>query len=351
MRGASVRRMPERPPQLTPQRQRPGPARIERGSDRLVSILLSVLVHGIIIGALLWGWWRYRNPPAPPQTLAIDAHVVRENPHVRSETPPVQTPIDQTRIEQQREAAAAKAAAAAAALAEQRAAAKAAAQKAADAQAAAQLAAQQAAAHAEAERAAAAKAAQEQAQQAQAQEQAAAAAAKAAADKAAAKKLAAEKAQKAAEAKLAAERKAKQEAEARAKAEAAREAQQLAQQLKAEQAERASAADLQNQLQKEERLDALEHGPAEEEYVAAIVARISQAWIRPASAQPGVKCTVHLTQIAGGEVTHVTVEDCNGDEAVRQSVQTAAYRASPLPAPPDPALFQSNIIVTFAPDQ
>lgn len=353
MRGATVKRMPERPPQDNPQRQRPGPARIERGSDRFISILLSVLVHGIIVGALLWGWWRYRNPPAPSQTLAIDAHVVRENPHLRSETPPVQTPIDQTRVEQQREAAAAKAAATAAALAQQRAAAKAAAQKAADAQAAAQLAAQQAAAHAEAERAAAAKAAQEQQQKEQAQKEAAAAAAKAAADKAAAEKLAAEKAaaQKAAEAKLAAERKAKQEAEAKAKAEAAREAQQLAQQLKAEQNERATAADLQNQLQKEERLDALEHGPAEEEYVTAIIARISQAWVRPASAQPGVKCTVHLTQIAGGEVTHVTVEDCNGDEAVRQSVQTAAYRASPLPAPPDPALFQSNIIVTFAPDQ
>ncbi|HEX4050574.1 MAG TPA: cell envelope integrity protein TolA [Steroidobacteraceae bacterium] len=330
--------MPERAPQDNPQRQRPG--RIERGSDRLVSILLSVLVHGIIVGALVWGYWRYRNPPTPSQTLAIDAHVVRDNPRLRSETPPVQTPIDQTRVEQQREAAQAKAAAAAAALAQQQAAAKAAAQKAADAKAAAQAATQQAAAHAEAEKAAAAKAVQEQAEKEQAQQ-------------AAAQKLAAEKAaaQKAAEAKVAAERKAKQEAEAKAKAEAAREAQQLAQQLKTEQAERATAADLKNQLQKEERLDALEHGPAEEEYVTAIIARISQFWVRPASAQPGVKCTVHLTQISGGEVTRVTVEDCNGDEAVRQSVQTAVYRASPLPAPPDPALFQPNIIVTFAPDQ
>ncbi|HEY7930280.1 MAG TPA: cell envelope integrity protein TolA [Steroidobacteraceae bacterium] len=344
--------MPERPPQESRQRQRPGSARIERGSDRLVSILLSVLVHGIIVGALLWGWWRYRNPPPPPQTLAIDAHVVRENPQLHSQTPPVHTPVDQTRIEQQRESAAAKAAAAAAALAQQRAAAKAAAQKAADAQAAAQLAAQQAAAHAEAERAAAAQAAQEQLQKQQAQREAADAA-KAAADKAAAEKLAAQKAaaQKAAEAKLAAERKAKQEAEARAKAEAAREAQQLAKQLKAEQTERATAADLQNQLQKEERLDALQHGPAEEEYIAAISAKINNAWIRPVSAQPGVKCILKITQIAGGEVTGVTVQGCNGDEAVRQSVQTAVYRASPLPTPPDPALFDPHITVTFAPDQ
>lgn len=311
------------------------PPRLERRSDRFVSILLSVLVHAVIVGALLWGWWRYRTPPSPAPTLAIQAHVVQNNPRLRSEElPPVQTPVDQTRLQQQREAAQAKAAAAAAALAAQQAAAKAAAQKAAEAQAAAQAAAQQAAAQAAA-RAAAAKAAQEQAEKA-----AAAAAARAAAQKQAQE-----------EARLAAARKAREEAEAKAKAEAAREAAQLAQQLKAEQAQRASEQDLQAQLQKEEHLDALERGPAEEQYLNLIIARISSAWNRPASAQPGVRCIVHLTQIPGGEVTHVTVEGCNGDEAVRQSVQTAVYRASPLPAPPDPALFDPNITVTFAPDQ
>jgi colicin import membrane protein len=64
-----------------------------------------------------------------------------------------------------------------------------------------------------------------------------------------------------------------------------------------------------------------------------------------------VKCSLHITQIPGGEVTHVAVTGCNGDEAVRQSVETAAYGASPLPAPSDPALFDPNIDVTFAPDE
>jgi hypothetical protein len=50
-------------------------------------------------------------------------------------------------------------------------------------------------------------------------------------------------------------------------------------------------------------------------------------------------------------ITHVAVTGCNGDESVRQSVETAAYRASPLPAPSDPALFDPNIDVTFAPDE
>ena len=95
----------------------------------------------------------------------------------------------------------------------------------------------------------------------------------------------------------------------------------------------------------------MESSPAKAEYLALITARINRAWIRPPSAQPGVKCMVHITQIPGGEITQVSVEGCNGDEAVRQSVQTAAYRASPLPAPPDPALFDPNITVTFAPDE
>jgi colicin import membrane protein len=37
------------------------------------------------------------------------------------------------------------------------------------------------------------------------------------------------------------------------------------------------------------------------------------------------------------------VTQCNGDAAVRQSIENAVYRASPLPDPPDPALFQRNL--------
>jgi colicin import membrane protein len=45
----------------------------------------------------------------------------------------------------------------------------------------------------------------------------------------------------------------------------------------------------------------------------------------------------------------VQVGRCNGDEAVRQSIEAAVYRASPLPEPPDPALFERNLVVKFAP--
>ena len=63
---------------------------------------------------------------------------------------------------------------------------------------------------------------------------------------------------------------------------------------------------------------------------------------------PGTEAGDHPT---GGEVVDVKVGRCNGDEAVRRSLEAAAYRASPLPQPPDPALFDRNLVVTFRPQE
>ena len=263
----------------------------ERRSDRVLSIVLSVLIHAAIVGVLLWGWLQYRQPRATPPRLAIEATVERNAPAAAPPTspaipppqpanPPPAAPSPEEQAEQQARAQ----------------------------QAARQLAQEQE--HAAQEK----RAAEEQAE-------------RAAAEKAEAERAAA------------------------AKAEADRKAQQLAQQRKAEQERAQREADLRSQLATEEHLNAVQSSPAKAEYLSLITARINRAWIRPASARPGVKCGLHITQIPGGEITHVVVAGCNGDEAVRQSVETAAYRASPLPAPSDPALFDPNIDVTFAPDE
>jgi TonB C terminal len=81
-----------------------------------------------------------------------------------------------------------------------------------------------------------------------------------------------------------------------------------------------------------------------------IMARIQRAWLRPSSAVPGIECVVSVTQVPGGEVTDVRIGSCNGDQNVRQSIEAAVYRASPLPPPPDPTLFDRNLIITFKPD-
>lgn len=280
----------------------------EARSDQLNSILLALLIHAAIVGALLWGWFEHSSPKPQPQVLAIEATVVHGQPSSApappappAPPPPAPTP---------------------------------------------DLEAQQRAAEQKAEEA---KKAQEQKKADELRQQEADR--KAAADAAA-------KAEAAAKAKAEAEQKAREEAEAKvkaaaaaaAKADADRKAQQLAQQRRAEQDQLTQReSDLRAQMQAEEHLDAARSNGALAQYQAMIAARIERAWIRPPSAHPGISCRVHITQVPGGVVTAVQVTSCNGDDAVRQSIADAAYRASPLPAPSDPALFDRDVIVTFAP--
>jgi colicin import membrane protein len=118
----------------------------------------------------------------------------------------------------------------------------------------------------------------------------------------------------------------------------------------AQQAARAQReSDLQSQLAAEEHLDAARASGQQTQYIALIRAKIERAWIRPSSAHSGIDCEVRVTQVPGGEVTGVQIGTCNGDDSVRQSIEAAVYRASPLPPPPDPALFERNLIVNFRP--
>ena len=86
------------------------------------------------------------------------------------------------------------------------------------------------------------------------------------------------------------------------------------------------------------------------QWAAAIQARVQRAWIRPASAVAGLDCRVLVTQAPGGTVLSAEVRACNGDDSVRQSIEAAVFRASPLPQPPDPSLFERNIDLRFRPN-
>jgi len=109
-------------------------------------------------------------------------------------------------------------------------------------------------------------------------------------------------------------------------------------------------AELAEQLASEERRDAVRGSALANQYKAQIEAKIMQNWRKPPSARPGLVCEVRVTQVPGGSVAGVQITRCNGDEAVRLSVEDAVRRASPLPAPPDPALFERELIVTFRPE-
>jgi len=110
-------------------------------------------------------------------------------------------------------------------------------------------------------------------------------------------------------------------------------------------------AELQSQLATEERVNAARGSRAEAEWLALIRDKVTRAWIRPPSARAGVNCEVHVTQVPGGVVTGVQIGSCNGDDAVRASIEAAVYRASPLPMPSNPDLFDRNLRFDFHPDE
>ncbi len=86
------------------------------------------------------------------------------------------------------------------------------------------------------------------------------------------------------------------------------------------------------------------------QYERAIAQKVERNWPRPATAQSGWSCQVRVTQIPGGEVVGVEAINCNGDAVFKRSVESAVHRASPLPPPPDPALFDREILFTFKPE-
>jgi colicin import membrane protein len=273
------------------------------GGRRAVTV--SILLHAAIALLVIAAYLFVRKPPPREVRLAIEATVVRplsQAPQRPAPAPvPAPEPVEEAAPEEEPEAEQQEA--------EEQREAEQAAQKAAD-EKAEQL-------KAEEERASREKAAEEKAEQ----------------EKAETQRLAAEKAarEKAAKEKAALDKQAADKA--------------LAERQRAQR-----EADLNAQIAAEERASAARNSSQMALYIAQITAQIERNWIRPASAQPGLNCEVRVTQVAGGTVTAAQVTRCNGDEIVRQSIETAVLRASPLPLPSDPALFDRNLVVTFKPE-
>lgn len=116
-------------------------------------------------------------------------------------------------------------------------------------------------------------------------------------------------------------------------------------------AQAAKEAELRAQLAAEEgRTNAVNAGLLNQ-YVAMIQQKVMRNWIKPPTAKSGLECEVRVAQAMGGTVLSVEVGRCNGDAAVRTSIEAAVQRASPLPAPPDPRLFERNLLFIFKPTE
>lgn len=162
------------------------------------------------------------------------------------------------------------------------------------------------------------------------------------------------KAEAEAKQKVAAEAKRKAEAEAKRKADADARLKADAgakRRAEAERREAQSRADLARQLAEEENLEAARGSGLLDQYVDVIRQKVERNWLKPASARSGIECVVQVRQIPGGEVVEVRVTRCNGDAAVVRSIEAAVLRSSPLPPPPDPALFERSLEFVFIPEE
>jgi colicin import membrane protein len=127
-------------------------------------------------------------------------------------------------------------------------------------------------------------------------------------------------------------RKQQEEAEKQRKIEAER-LKQLEAREKAD--ERAKADALAAKAAKDREAQSLNEGRRAElgdQYRMLVQQIVTDNWLRPPTAKPGLRCILKIVQIPGGEVISAAISgSCNGDEATRRSIVAAVERIDALP--------------------
>lgn len=164
----------------------------------------------------------------------------------------------------------------------------------------------------------------------------------------AAERAAAEEARRKAE--EAARRKAEAEARRRAEEEARRKAEAERRRREAEAAARREREQqLMQSLQAEaERMAAIRAGK-QAEWIGVISAKVMRNWAQPPNLAEDFYCEFEVRQIPGGEVVSVEAGRCD-NEVLRRSAEAAIWKASPLPPPADPSLFDQYVNIIFQPE-
>lgn len=86
-----------------------------------------------------------------------------------------------------------------------------------------------------------------------------------------------------------------------------------------------------------------------QQYVMLIAQKVENNWLRPVTKTEGQSCVVIVTQTMMGDVIDVRLQSCTSDTAFQRSVERAVRKASPLPLPPNPDVFDRVINFTFKP--
>ena len=85
-----------------------------------------------------------------------------------------------------------------------------------------------------------------------------------------------------------------------------------------------------------------------DEYYSAIQSQVTNNWLRPPTARSGLRCTLRIVQIPGGEVISAAIAGiCNADEATRRSLVAAVERAGTLPYRGFEEVFEREIDFLF----
>lgn len=100
---------------------------------------------------------------------------------------------------------------------------------------------------------------------------------------------------------------------------------------------------MQQQLQQEQKqlatARAAEMQGVLDQYKAKIIQAIQQQWIVPTSASKTLSCVLLVRLAPGGVVLNVQTVTSSGNAALDRSARVAVFKASPLPVPKDPAVF------------
>ena len=115
-----------------------------------------------------------------------------------------------------------------------------------------------------------------------------------------------------------------------------------------EQRQRAEAEAERLRLAREQAQASEQRATLRDEYVATIAELVTRNWIRPPTTQPGVRCSVRVVQIPGGEIIDQAIASpCNADPATRRSIVAAVERAAVLPYRGYEDVFEREIIFEF----
>lgn len=141
-------------------------------------------------------------------------------------------------------------------------------------------------------------------------------------------------------------RKKQQEQEQRERQEAVRR--EIQEKALMEEAMREEAARRQSEREDAARA-ASERQARQAEWVDVLQRHVQKYWIRPPSAAEDFECKVEVNLLPDGTVTNARIASSCGNAQLDRSVQDAVYRASPLPRPSDPSVFDRNLFIHFRP--